>query len=194
MNATPKFPRTIVITGVSGSGKSTLTDGLLRSLPRARFMTSTTTRRPRTKDLTDEYEHVSKREFEAGIIGGEFFTYTYFSQNYYGMRHATLNRALGGKEISIRPLTPDRIPVWYERIGKKGVFLHIAAPPELEIRARLADRGSSAREITRRIHEARQWEKQIAGLIRDGIPIRIVTGDTPDAMLINAINIVKTVS
>ncbi len=183
--------RIVLITGASGVGKSTLTEGLLRSMPRSMFMTSTTTRRPRDEDFSGEYEYISKGEFEAAVARGEFFVYTKFSRNYYGMREASIKASLERKSLSIRPITPGNIPRWWERLGNRGAFLHIAPPPEPEIRRRLTVRGSSAREITRRIREARNWEKQIAGFIRDGLPIRIVTGRNRAAKLDNALRIIE---
>lgn len=153
-------------------------------------MTSVTTRKPRDEDFSGEYEYVSKGEFEAAVERGEFFVYTKFSQNYYGMREATIATALRRKSLSVRPITPGNIPLWWERLGKRGMFLHIAPPPELEIQRRLAVRGSSAREIGRRIREARDWEKKIAAFIRDGIPIKIVTGRNRAAKLDNALRII----
>lgn len=185
--------RIVLITGASGVGKSTLTEGLLGSLPGARFLTSVTTRRPRTEDLSDEYEYVAKDEFESAIVREEFFAYTKFSRNYYGMRVATIEAALESKSLSIRPITPGNIPLWWERLGNRGLLLHIAPPPELEIKRRLTARGSSSQEITRRLREAIEWEKQISGFIRDGIPIRIITGRNRAAKLDNALRIIRQV-
>lgn len=185
--------RIILITGASGVGKSTLTESLLRSLPGSEFMTSVTTRKPRDDDFSGEYEYIAKSAFEAAIAHGEFFVYTKFSRNYYGIREATILAALKHKSLSIRPITPGNIPLWWERLGSRGVFLHITPPPELEIRRRLADRGSSAREIAQRIREAQNWEKQIVGFIRDSIPIKIVTGRDRVEKLDNALRIIKGV-
>ena len=157
-------------------------------------MTSTTTRKPRDEDLPGEYQYIASGDFEAAVARGEFFVYTRFSRNYYGMREATIVAALRRKSLSIRPITPGNIQLWWERLGNQGVFLHIAPPPELEIRRRLTIRGSSAREITRRIREARDWEKKIAAFIRDGIPIKIVTGRNRAAKLDSALRIIRIVS
>jgi guanylate kinase len=164
---------------------------LLRTLSGAKFLTSVTTRKPRDEDFPGEYEHISKSEFEAAVARGEFFVYTKFSRNYYGMREATIQAALKRKSLSVRPITPGNIPRWWERLGNRGAFLHIAPPPETEIRRRLTERGSSAREIARRIREARNWERQIAGFIRVGMPIRIVTGRNRSAKLDNALRIIE---
>lgn len=185
--------RIILITGASGVGKSVLTKGMLRSLTGAKFLTLVTTRSAREGDPLGEYEYVTKREFEAALTREEFFVHTRFSRNYYGMRKATIKAALKRKSFSIRPTTPGNIPLWWGHLGKQGAFLHIAPPPELEIRRRLITRGSSVREIARRIREARNWEKQIAGFIRDGIPIRIITGRNRAAKLDNALRIIRIV-
>ena len=192
MGANNRKLRIVLITGASGVGKSALTEGLLRLLSGSRFMTATTTRKPREGDFPGEYEYIRKSKFEEMLSRGEFFVYTKFSRNYYGMREATVEDALQGDTLSVRPLTPDNIPLWWERVGSRGLFLHITPPPEAEIRRRLIRRGSLERETSRRIREARDWEKHVARFIHDGVPIRIVTGNNREAKLDNALRIIRS--
>jgi len=181
--------RIVVITGGSATGKSTLTIGLLKELRNARVLTSVTTRQPREDDLEGEYEYVSQADFEHALAQNEFFSYTKVSDDYYGMRKSKLIAALGSEDVFIRPLTPDKITLWRAHGKEKIVFLHLVPPPPFEIQARFAARGTPANEIAARLQKAKDWEDQIVRLVADGAPIRFVTGNTPAAMLANALQV-----
>lgn len=183
--------RIVVITGASAGGKSTLTNGLLGALRNARLLASVTTRQPRETDLEGEYEYVSKEEFDRVLAQDEFFSHVKVFDDYYGVKKSSLASALSNNDVFIRPLTPDKVALWYEHGKEKIVFLHLVPPPPFEVRARMEARGTPALEIIARLQKAQEWEAQIIRLIADGVPIRFVTGDTPANMLENALRILQ---
>lgn len=183
--------RIVAITGASATGKSTLTTGLLKTLRNAWLLTSVTTRQRRDTDFEGEYEYVSDDEFEAALTRGEFFSHTKVVGHCYGMKTSSVMSALNSGDVFLRPLTPDRIPLWRDTCKEKIAFLHLVPPPPFEIQARFETRGTPASEIRTRLQEAKEWENKITSLVADGVPIRFITGNTPASMLMNALRVLQ---
>ena len=85
----------IVITGPSGAGKTTIAKRLLKRLPNAARLVTTTTRKKRAGEKNGvDYIFVSKSSFEKMIANNELFEYAEVYGNYYGSQKATLEKML----------------------------------------------------------------------------------------------------
>jgi guanylate kinase len=90
-----------IISAPSGSGKSTLVHRLLTAKPNLVFSISYTTRtsRPQERDGVD-YNFISREDFEARVVRGEFLEHADVFGNYYGTHCGALDRArLEGKDL-----------------------------------------------------------------------------------------------
>ena len=84
------------ITGASASGKTTLVKELLKRHPGTVEKVVSTTSRPPRPGETDgvDYHFISKSDFTAAIVRGEFAEFTKFDDNYYGLRRSDIEKAI----------------------------------------------------------------------------------------------------
>lgn len=90
-----------VISAPSGSGKSTLVNRLLRDVPDLMFSISFTTRPPRANETAGiDYNFITRDDFEARILKGEFLEHAEVFGSYYGTSRLALERAIAeGKDL-----------------------------------------------------------------------------------------------
>ncbi|MGD0499915.1 MAG: guanylate kinase [Bryobacteraceae bacterium] len=144
-----------IISAPSGSGKSTLVGRLLAADPGLMFSVSYTTRAPRGQEIDGEdYQFVTREDFEHRIAGGEFLEWAEVFGNYYGTHRGVLEQACArGKDLVLdidvqgaRQLK-DRIP--------EAVTVFVLAPSREILERRLRARGEDSDEvIARRLREA----------------------------------------
>lgn len=87
----------IVISGPTGVGKTTVTNLLLKELPNATRVITTTSRQKRKDEIDGEdYYFISKKAFQEGIANGKFFEYTYIKNRdvYYGTPQKAITNLL----------------------------------------------------------------------------------------------------
>ena len=144
-----------IISAPSGSGKSTLVSRLLASDLGLRFSVSYTTRKPRgTERPGENYNYISRVEFEARIQRGEFLEHAVVFGNYYGTHREVLEQAQReGKDLILD------IDVQGARQLKEGipeaVSIFILAPSRDILEQRLRARSEDSEEvIQRRLREA----------------------------------------
>jgi guanylate kinase len=144
-----------IISAPSGSGKSTLVARLLASVPGLMFSVSYTSRPLRGHEVDgQDYRFVSRGEFEAMIVRGEFLEWAEVFGNYYGTHRGILEKARAeGKDLVLdidvqgaRQLM-CQIP--------EAVTVFILAPSRQILEVRLRARGEDREEvIERRLREA----------------------------------------
>lgn len=144
-----------IISAPSGSGKSTLVARLLNSVDRLLFSVSYTTRRPRGQEVNGQnYHFISREEFEAMLLRGEFLEHAEVFGNYYGTHRSYLDKACReGMDLVLD------IDVQGERQLKgkipDAVSVFILAPSRQILEHRLRARGEDRGEvIERRLREA----------------------------------------
>ena len=144
-----------IISAPSGSGKSTLVKRLLAGAPGLMFSVSYTTRRPRGAEVNGQnYNFVSRVEFEAMLARDEFLEWAEVFGNYYGTHRGVLEKAQAqGKDLVLD------IDVQGARQLKcqipEAITIFILAPSRQILEQRLRDRCEDRDEvIERRLREA----------------------------------------
>ena len=94
----------LLVSGTGGVGKNTLINGLLGRND-AKFISSYTTRQRRDTDNKDQYQYITKQEFESKIKSGEIFEYDMFNSEYYGTAKALFSNALKEKPVVIKDIS-----------------------------------------------------------------------------------------
>ncbi len=85
----------IVISSPSGAGKSSICRKLLDDDPQLKLSISDTTRLPRDNEVSgNDYNFISKEEFESRIKRNEYIEYAYVFGNYYGSLKKDISSAL----------------------------------------------------------------------------------------------------
>ncbi len=142
--------RVFIISAPSGSGKSTLVNRLMESDKKLIFSVSYTTRAPRGAEVNgQQYNFISREEFERRIANDEFLEYAQVFDNYYGTHQGILEQgATQGKDVVLdidvqgaRQLK-EKIPV--------AVSVFILAPSRDELAKRLRARSEDSEEVIRR--------------------------------------------
>ena len=145
--------RVVVISGPSGVGKTTLSRRLLEDPRLARSVTATT-RLPRPGEVNGrDYHFLSAEEFAAWENQGEFLE----TAETFGRRYGTPRRSVAAV------WNQDRVPVLdidyqgvrrLRELGYRGVFIQVRPPALDALKERLAQRGTSAEELARRVARA----------------------------------------
>jgi guanylate kinase len=146
----------------SGAGKSSLVAGLLARDDTIELSISTTTRPPRPGETDGrEYRFVTRADFEARIVAGEFLEHAEVYGNLYGTSKKWIEaqRAKGAHVLleidwqgarSVKKIFPDMI------------YIYILPPSIEELERRLVKRGKDAPEvIERRLAAAREDLKHV---------------------------------
>lgn len=120
----------LTLTGPSSSGKSTLEDQL-----RARgfrSLVSTTTRTPRAGEKGGEsYFFVTRAEFEAASLHGDFIESNRFDDHFYGLSRDEFERAAAEGRPLVVVLDPNGVAAMKEYCASRGdtvLRLFIVAP------------------------------------------------------------------
>ena len=136
-----------IISAPSGSGKSTLVRNLMKSDRNLIFSVSYTTRNARGQEKDgNEYNFVSRDEFEAMIARDEFVEWAKVFDDYYGTHNRYIHQGVAeGKDVVLdidvkgaRQLR-KRIP--------KAVSVFVLAPSREELEKRLRARGDVSEQV-----------------------------------------------
>ncbi len=145
----------VVISSPSGGGKDAVINGLLKLLPNAVRLVTTTSRPPRpgNRDGVD-YHFVSREAFEQKIAAGEMVEYNRYTDHYYGIEKKWLDTTVAEHEIVLVQIEVNgKHNLDRQHIPHISVFL---LPENLDLlRARLAGRGGlDEMEINERLRIA----------------------------------------
>jgi guanylate kinase len=139
-----------IISAPSGSGKSTLVKRLMASAKNLIFSVSYTTRAPRRTEVDgQDYNFITREEFETRIANGEFLEQAQVFGNYYGTHRAILERGrIEGKDV-VLDIDVQGARQLKEKIPD-AVSVFILAPSRNELAKRLRARSEDSEEVIRR--------------------------------------------
>ena len=139
-----------IVSAPSGSGKSTLVNELFKMVGNLDFSISYTTRPPRGSEQNGkEYFFISREEFEAMIMAGEFLEHAEVFGNYYG----TARRFLRAAEARGNDLLLDIDVQGASQVKEKisdAVSIFILPPDREKLEWRLRNRGLDSEVVIRR--------------------------------------------
>lgn len=144
----------IVLAGPTGVGKTTVARALAADSHRFVFSVSATTRRPRPGERDgDDYEFVSREDFERMVGAGEFAEWARVHDHLYGTPRRNLAARDGRRvllDIDVQGAAQVRANV------PSAVFVFLLPPSLGTLLARLSGRGTEPRdEVARRLRVAR---------------------------------------
>jgi guanylate kinase len=151
----------IVIVGPSASGKTDLVDALVKKIPHATRLVTTTTRpqRPHEKHA-EHYFFISRDEFEQGIAAGDFFEYADVYGNYYGSSQKNLDDTRAKFEYVFAIIDVQGARTLKNKVPDAFViFLHPGSLDDLKRRIKKVRADISPEELQKRLDTA---EKEIA--------------------------------
>lgn len=153
----------LVLSGPSGAGKSTIIDAASSEIGEFYFSVSTTTREPRDGEVNGvDYNFVTKKEFEQGIIDGDFLEYAKVHDNYYGTSLKPVKEALNRGELVIFDIDIQGHRLVREAMGDVVVSAFITPPSLRELEKRLYSRATDDSSIIeRRVKNAKVEIKAI---------------------------------
>ena len=148
-----------IISAPSGSGKSTLVSQLRSLVEGLDFSISYTTRAPRGSETDGrEYHFVTREEFEAKIVRGEFLEWAEVFGNYYGTALSALKHARElGKDLLLDIDVQGAMQVMQRLPAAVSIFILPPSPEVLEKRLRnrsVAEHVTSEVVIKKRLAEA----------------------------------------
>ena len=145
------------IVAPSGAGKSSLVAALLERDPTIRLSVSTTTRPPRTGEVSGrEYHFVTREKFEALIDEGEFLEHAEVYGNLYGTSKRWIEETrAAGEDVLLEIDWQGARQV--KRIFPEMSFIYILPPSIGVLGERLVKRGKDTAEVVeRRLAAARE--------------------------------------
>jgi guanylate kinase len=144
-----------ILSAPSGAGKTTLCRALRRRFPDIRYSVSYTTRSPREGERDGiDYHFITREEFETRLARGQWAEWAQVHDNYYGTDAGFLeNSVLDGQDVLL-----DIDVQGARQILKRfpdSVTVFIMPPSMAELKRRLMERGTEAREaMDRRLRNA----------------------------------------
>ena len=151
-----------VIVAPSGAGKSSLVNALLKREPDIGLSISYTTRAPRAGEESGrEYFFITREEFAAMVIRGEFLEHAEVYGNLYGTSRLWIEKTCAkGSDVLLEIDWQGARAV--RKLFRDMTYIYIL-PPSIEVlRERLVKRGKDSKEvIERRLAEAREDLKHV---------------------------------
>lgn len=157
----PSRGKFIVIVGPSASGKTDLVEALVKKIPHATRLVTTTTRpqRPHEKHA-EHYFFISRAEFEQGIAAGDFFEYADVYGNYYGSSQKNLDDTRAKFKCVFAIIDVQGARTLKNKVPDAFViFLHPGSLDDLKRRIKKVRADISPEELQKRLDTA---EKEIA--------------------------------
>ena len=145
----------LIISAPSGAGKTTLCHALLKRFPTMQESVSYTTRAPRAGEVHGvDYFFVSRAEFQRMVDSDAFAEWAEVHGNLYGTALATIDEARKNGVDLVLDIDCQGARRLKEQI-ERCVYIFILPPSMEELRRRLDNRSSDAREaIDLRIERA----------------------------------------
>ncbi len=153
----------VIISSPSGGGKDTVINALVKLLPNATRLITTTSRPPRPGNIEGvDYYFVTADEFKRRLAAGAFLEYNIYADNYYGEEKTILDQCLSQFDIVF-----TQIDVTGKHALDKLKFPHLAiflAPENLDVlRKRIEKRGGiDSTAIEKRLEIAKKEIEQSA--------------------------------
>ena len=172
----------IVISGFSGVGKGTVVKRLVSDFG-YNLSVSATTRSPRDGEVNGrEYYFMDRSEFENLIDYGGFIEWTQYVENYYGTPKKYVEEGLeAGRDIILEIEVMGALNV--KEQFPDALLIFISAPSIVELKNRLAGRGTESEEtIIKRLkkatEEAEDMDKYDYVIVNDDLEECIRTVDS----------------
>lgn len=197
-----KTSKLIVLTGKTASGKDTVMRKILSRSPHITRVVTTTSRPPRNGEINgQDYNFISREDFNRKAENGDFIEYVEYGGNFYGTEKKEISNA-SGKDIIWR-IDPSRAgqirdfiqsaysPKQAEALLQKVVVIFINTDNQT-ILERLKRRGISGGEIQRRMEQDSEFYqnyKQNYDFIVENVPGKL---DETIDKVVQIINNVKS--
>lgn len=131
----------VILSGVSGAGKDTIKRELIKRMDNVITIASFTDRPKREGDREDQYNYVSKEEFESMIKNDELYEYSVHHNHYYGTSKEILDNNIKKGRIIVKDIdvngTEDLVNIFKDKIKVVTIFLKV---PKNILRNRLEKR------------------------------------------------------
>lgn len=148
----PKQHPLFVVSGPAAAGKSKLTDQVLVDFPEMSRIITCTTRKKRPGEVDGvAYHFLSNKQFQQGLEEKQFIEHAEVHGNLYGPRVTDVREARK-KGPSIIILDPQGTEKIIEEF-KDAHCIFIMAPDD-NLRARLTERSTDARDFARRMKDS----------------------------------------
>lgn len=141
----------MLISGTAGVGKNTLINGIVGS-GKAKFISSYTTRERRETDNKDQYQYISKQEFEDKLKTGEIFEYDMFNSKYYGTAKSLFTNALSENAVVIKDISVLGVTNCREALESEFSIISVFLTENKSVlKQRLIERGETKERIKNRL-------------------------------------------
>ena len=152
----------IAITGTRAAGKSTLAKALCERYDKFELANATTTRSRRNDDQANQYEYVSKGQFEKMMLTNEFEVTTQYQNEFYGISKRTLLQIAQREKVPIITIAPNLI----NQLKDSFMVVFLDAPDRV-LDTRLKER---AMKLTDEDSKQRQLDRQLWEVMRQSFP------------------------
>ena len=154
-----------VVSGPSGAGKNSVIDRVMEELPGLSYSVSYTTRPPRSHEVPgQDYNFVSKQEFERLIAAGELVEHVQYLGDYYGTAQHQIEEVFARGEDVILNIDVQGAKTLREKglLRFSVVYVFLAPSSLARLEERLRARGTEGgEEIRARLAVAAQELKAI---------------------------------
>ncbi len=185
----PKRGKLVVISGPSGTGKTSICEGLLKTIPNARWSVSVTTRKRRGAEVDGvDYRFLDRAEYDRMVQANELLEHAEYLGHGYGTPRTPVDVALSRGETVIMEIdVQGGAQIASEMQDSVRIFVMPPSMPALK--QRLAHRKTETPEaMEQRLAEA-QREMEFAA--ESGCYTHFVTNEDLSAAIAEVIRIVK---
>ncbi len=162
------------LSGSSGSGKTSIVQEILKKRDHTRMLPSVTTRAHRVSDVSGEYIHIEKDEFNERKERGEFLEYDEPHGDWYGTLRSSFEEALRGKDLRVKTISLKGAEAMYMAAPNAVIPFYIIPPPEPILRDRLRNRGDNEVLLEKRIADCKSWHEKAQHSL---VPFVMITND-----------------
>ena len=119
----------VILSGVSGAGKDTIKKELMKKMDNVITIASFTDRPKREDDSDNQYNYVTKEEFERMIKNDELYEYSVHHNHYYGTSKTLLDSKIAEGKIIVKDIdvngTEDLVKIFKDHIKVVTIFLKV---------------------------------------------------------------------
>lgn len=151
----------LLISGTGGAGKNTVIQGML-SKEGYKFISSYTTRERRDVDTPNQYQYITKEEFEDKIKSNEIFEYDIFNNNYYGTSRKLFLDSLKEAKVVMKDISVMGYKNIEEELGDQMEIVSVFLTESKRVlKDRLVNRGEKPDKIKNRLKLYKKEQAQI---------------------------------